>query len=535
MAVDLIENIKAYDPSKASDDQLRDDQRIVVGWFASYLDPKKKIKFSKKEILEIYVKILKELLKRKKKNPKIFTLRTKGITEAAKKLRKLAKKYFTKEDWEFLKSPGIKKTLTPSDIPYLLKPGMAPFGMPGMILVEPHGQWIFSGEKKAIVKSRKYSKYIGVPIYVIQKDLCYGIIQLNPPIKIDLEEFRALRKKHKITEEERKRWWPGKKKFYYYTFKVLVKFKEPKKIVRPKGSQVFIEQVVFKKLNLEDLREMALRDIQDLGKLVVIPDYVSLVGSTVQRDDVEPNDIDIVIRKQIPDVILERKIASQFDEKIRDKLHFIYHPAGPTSSYIPLYDLVLAPKENFEVVKIEEEYPLKSKLRNEPLKLEEITPKALKKLTDKALLLTHYYLHHLWRNKKEKRIPSEAIVNPHIFVVKEMEKRGLKHHITDSLDTSSVNLRTLNLAEPQSLIPGRPFQPLKSGGGYGEGEFGDSEVAWRFGAQGFEKMALEFKYDGNRMVIHKKGDKVWIFSEDAKKNYADRLPQVVEEIKKINH
>jgi len=47
----------------------------------------------------------------------------------------------------------------------------------------------------------------------------------------------------------------------------------------------------------------------------------------------------------------------------------------------------------------------------------------------------------------------------------------------------------------------------------------------------FEKVALEYKYDGARMLIHKKGDKVWIFTRRLE-NITKAFPDVVDVCKK---
>jgi hypothetical protein len=59
----------------------------------------------------------------------------------------------------------------------------------GLTLVAPHAQLIWQGRKKAIVKSKKFSAHIGEPLYLLQNQVCYGVIRLDSPVEISLKEF----------------------------------------------------------------------------------------------------------------------------------------------------------------------------------------------------------------------------------------------------------------------------------------------------------------------------------------------------------
>ncbi|HEX77142.1 MAG TPA: MBL fold metallo-hydrolase [Dehalococcoidia bacterium] len=65
---DLIQDAESYDASAPRDDQLRDDWRIVCGWYAT-LKSGGDIKFDEATIVALGQKILKELLRRKRKDP----------------------------------------------------------------------------------------------------------------------------------------------------------------------------------------------------------------------------------------------------------------------------------------------------------------------------------------------------------------------------------------------------------------------------------------------------------------------------------
>ncbi|RLA80996.1 MAG: hypothetical protein DRG33_01405 [Deltaproteobacteria bacterium] len=63
--VELIRNIKDYDPSKLNNAQLADDMRICFAWYSS-LRQGKKLKFTMDEVIELARKIYNEIEKRKR-------------------------------------------------------------------------------------------------------------------------------------------------------------------------------------------------------------------------------------------------------------------------------------------------------------------------------------------------------------------------------------------------------------------------------------------------------------------------------------
>lgn len=116
----------------------------------------------------------------------------------------------------------------------------------GIYLPERHATLIVGRKKKAIVTSNKYTKYIGKPIYICSNYI-YGIITLNTPIEINIDQFNHLRNRHQISDSERDSWWPDVKKFYLYNFRVNKMYKTPKKYKLESGKHVFIDNVEIDK------------------------------------------------------------------------------------------------------------------------------------------------------------------------------------------------------------------------------------------------------------------------------------------------
>lgn len=115
----------------------------------------------------------------------------------------------------------------------------------GIYLVYPHGQYIWNGEKSLIVKSINFKDKVGKLLYLLEDSLCYGLIRLKSPDKVNLDEFKSLADKHKITDEERVKWWKGKEVLYAYPFDTVKMFQTPKRVKVPLGVQTFVKDFEF--------------------------------------------------------------------------------------------------------------------------------------------------------------------------------------------------------------------------------------------------------------------------------------------------
>lgn len=116
---------------------------------------------------------------------------------------------------------------------------------PGIYLTEPHGELIWKGQKKLIIKSKDFSDMTMIPLYLVSDKKAYGVIKLRRPEEINLTQFLELEDKHKITEKERRKWWGNIDKFYSYKFNVLEMFEVPKDYTPQQGVQSFIKNVEF--------------------------------------------------------------------------------------------------------------------------------------------------------------------------------------------------------------------------------------------------------------------------------------------------
>src|SRR5437868_12655532 len=118
----------------------------------------------------------------------------------------------------------------------------------GIIIVEPHGTYIYDGSKTMIIKSLKLHDISHKPLLLIQNKEALGIIYLDDYVEINLREFNKLRKFHKITEDERKLWWRDKVRLYKYNIIKIKLFDIPIPIAYPKGPQVLIKPENIQKI-----------------------------------------------------------------------------------------------------------------------------------------------------------------------------------------------------------------------------------------------------------------------------------------------
>jgi len=140
----------------------------------------------------------------------------------------------------------------------------------GLPLVTPHPRLIWEGKKIAIVKKKK----MDLSRFKILCDFggkAYGFIRCREPEKIDSEQFKALEKKHLISEAESERWWPGAKEFQLYGIRDFFPFARARKIRKPApGTQTSIREIVIKRkefdprVTAKELKALSDKDLVSL-------------------------------------------------------------------------------------------------------------------------------------------------------------------------------------------------------------------------------------------------------------------------------
>jgi len=126
---------------------------------------------------------------------------------------------------------------------YDIQSAVMPEARHALILVAPHPEMIVEGRKKMIVKSEPFK--LDEPYYLVERDIVYGVIELEEPFEIDLADFERLRDEHQITEAERMAWWPDAEILYAYRIKRFVPFVERRRFKRKRGPQVIQRDIEF--------------------------------------------------------------------------------------------------------------------------------------------------------------------------------------------------------------------------------------------------------------------------------------------------
>lgn len=109
--LEFIQDIKTYDPQHMTNQQLMDDARVAIAWYASYLDPNKNIKYSKEDIINVAVKIYKEIARRIKKGDMAYEVSDEK-SEAYEKLWNAVKKHLSDSEIDALKERKVEESTT---------------------------------------------------------------------------------------------------------------------------------------------------------------------------------------------------------------------------------------------------------------------------------------------------------------------------------------------------------------------------------------------------------------------------------------
>ena len=189
-------------------------------------------------------------------------------------------------------------------------------------------------------------------------------------------------------------------------------------------------------------RKAIINDFNQVGDIVIDDKYVSIIGSSVDGQ-VEPNDVDVLIRQGKRDKKLEEKIRNALKDKyVKSRIHFSYIPMGSHGSHIPIYRLKLEKIIPFKMEKgIVDDIYLESFKALVPdscvyLSIE----KLLAKICDKnAKLNARYWV--------EPEFAGERII-----VHKTGEKIQLRNQVGENITTSKSGLKSI--LKKQFDIPG---------------------------------------------------------------------------------
>lgn len=392
----------------------------------------------------------------------------------------------------------------------------------GLYLVEPHAKMIWQGNKDLIVKSVNFKDTVGNMYYLIGGNNCYGIIKIKKIKPINLKEFRELEHRHRISEQERTEWWPHKKVLFAYEFDIVKKFEEPKAVLVPQGIQTFVKDVKFLD-RLEALIEDVIR--YNPGKLpteVLVDDFrillawystkkkgkqIKVKGRSVSIEDIE-NLLELVVRELLKRGIkfhpekmkpLSREIFEKVmrrikkNEMLSSKPKFLdkFKDATIIKDFISLIGSSVTNKDYNDIDLLIRMREPSDYLRRA---IEVRIAKMFGELADK--------LHFVWGDPE----------GPHdVFIP-----------LYDLKIERQNPVRVISMSE--NIAPLVPFESMKP-----QKRFYDvRKLAEYLYQNGQEKYAVEEKFDGFRVFIHRKGKTVKIYSEQ-KKDITFAFPTIVDQ------
>lgn len=183
-------------------------------------------------------------------------------------------------------------------------------------LANPHAELIWTGNKTLMVKDKFYKNQISKPLYLLQNNICYGIIRLKLPDKITVKEFRELSKFHKISEEQRQKWWPNKEVLYSYRFDIVKMFENPVPIETIDEFSIFIRDFKFTQhIRHEKNKETTKTVVKNFAKLcdegfdlqIVQKKQKKKVYKRMQAKKIYNNTKDAIDEIRLGKIVIEKK------------------------------------------------------------------------------------------------------------------------------------------------------------------------------------------------------------------------------------
>jgi len=151
----------------------------------------------------------------------------------------------------------------------------------------------------------------------------------------------------------------------------------------------------------------------------LVEGFIQLIGGVPSHKEGSTGDIDVLIRKSEPkdseDMPIKFRLFRSLPRELGNRVHFVYDKFyGPMTDNVKVYDLVLMPVNELKVHKMAEK-PW--------ARIWEVS-KDLDKVSKKELIKRHDWLHSCY---KEGSGPKEDMIDIHVMIWKEMEKRGIEH------------------------------------------------------------------------------------------------------------
>ena len=253
---------------------------------------------------------------------------------------------------------------------------------------------------------------------------------------------------------------------------------------------------------LDEWVESVTKNLQDIGPVVWIPDFVSWSGSGLYANERLPKDADWIVRSKEIDSSLGIKLARISKDVLGENAHLVPSPFGPNWRWMGLYDLVLMPKGKSEVHEVDKSGFQKRFYESEKGEFDLVLqPKAnsiLKETIWENLLTDESLLEQMPRaagkevTAEAKQSVNEDKIKPFRFFIMQKPTKGAKPNQRMTVESFT------ELFHPDDFLV--------------------------YSSKKYDGMAVKIDSDG-------KG-RVEIWSEDGEQ-IDDRMPKTVAEIKEI--
>lgn len=289
-----IRDITVYNPAEMSDAQLGDDWRITSGYYATWKEMGNEFKYSKRQIIDTTIKILKEILKR-------------------------GKVKFHPEDWE-----ETSRELYLQAFKQVKKEG---------VVVPDYINEILEGRAEFVPAEWDAE--------TLEKLDDAGLLERLTLIHEIFQERGANPQDEEVINA------------YILVTDILddrgLDYTEIPEL------QSLVDKLFEAEGNFDNYVLNTKKKIDEIGNIVLIPHYISWTGSTLYAKDRLPNDLDLVVRdKELsPDASLK---INRLVHKLTGETPCIHcTPEGPNWRHFPLYHLALVPVQNNEFIEIGDE------------------------------------------------------------------------------------------------------------------------------------------------------------------------------------
>jgi len=113
----------------------------------------------------------------------------------------------------------------------------------GLYLAPPHGEWIATGRKTAIAKSRDFG--LEGDWTLVSGKQAWGDLTLAEPEEVSLAEFDSRFAEHQVSVKARRRWWPEAESLWLYGVEGFEAYAEPRGVEVQPGVQTKMENLKF--------------------------------------------------------------------------------------------------------------------------------------------------------------------------------------------------------------------------------------------------------------------------------------------------